>query len=264
MSNQWTFRYSLQRPPEGGVVEISAAELERHLLNRLEREKDSRDDVLWALARFYGNFGQHAKALDYFRRIMESKADLESKARCVLAMGCTMEKAGNFEAAARFYREAFAMEPMNTDTWYWIHNNLGFSLNTLGRHEEGEACCRRAIQIDPNRPNGHKNLGIALAGLGRYTEAARSFVTATQVDATDGRSLKHLEDLVSRHPELQSQFARELELCRKAVQVAAEANACMEPLVHRGWKRTLFLWKMRIRMWIKRQRKNAAPDLTRR
>lgn len=238
---------------------MSAAELERHLLNRLELEKDSREDVLWELARFYGNFGQHAKGLDYFRQIMESKPDLEGKARCVLAMGCTMEKAGNFAAAARFYREAFAMEPMNTDTWYWIHNNLGFSLNTLGRHDEGEACCRKAIEIDPARPNGHKNLGISLEGLGRYAEAARCFVTATRVDAADGRSLKHLEDLVSRHPELQFDLARELEFCREAVKVAAKANARREPVVHRGWKRTMFLWKMRFRIWRRRWRGRRTP-----
>jgi tetratricopeptide (TPR) repeat protein len=104
---------------------------------------------------------------------------LEQKAACVLVMGATAEKKQDFEAAVRFYREALAMEPVRNDVWYFIHNNLGYSLNMLGQFAEGEKFCRAAIEINPFRPNGHKNLGIALAGQGRYREAARCFVTAT-------------------------------------------------------------------------------------
>jgi tetratricopeptide (TPR) repeat protein len=252
MANRWDFQYSVKKPPEGGVVELSKDELERHLLNRLEQQKDKPDEALADLARFYGDFGQIDKALSYWRQVLESKTDMEAKAACVLAMGATMEKANNYEAAVRFYKEAFALEPVNTNTWYWINNNLGFSLNTLGRFKEGEVYCRQAIQIDFNRPNGHKNLGISLDGQGMFTEAARCFINATRVNAADARSLKHLEDLVAQHPQLEVDLGEELEFCRKAVGVAAKAVAAAQPVVHRGWKKRFFLWRMRFRTWLAR------------
>jgi len=71
--------------------------------------------------------------------------DLERKANCVLAMGATMEQVQDFEAAVRYYKEALALEPVRTPTWYFINNNLGFSLNTLGHFSEGEIYCHKAI-----------------------------------------------------------------------------------------------------------------------
>lgn len=250
MEEKWTFQYRVQKPLPGPVVELSGREVEELLLKRLEKETEKREEILWELARLYSSAGNGEKSLAYFREIMNSKPDVEGKARCVLAMGCTMEKVGNFEAAVQFYKEAFAMEPMNSDTWYWIHNNLGYSLNTLGRFAEGEGYCRKATQIEPNRANAFKNLGISLEGLGDYTEAARCFLWATRVDAADPRSLKHLETLVANHPELQFEFGEKIEFCRKAVAVAASTNARSQPVVYRGWRKRLFLWKMKLRkLW---------------
>jgi len=36
MERQWEFRYALPRPPEGGVVELSAGEAEKMLLKNPE------------------------------------------------------------------------------------------------------------------------------------------------------------------------------------------------------------------------------------
>ena len=80
--------------------------------------------------------------------------------------------------AEQFYRQALSMEPTSSLLWYFIHNNLGFSLNQLGRFEEGETCCRRAIGINAQRSNGHKNLGLSLQGQGRYREAAESLLAS--------------------------------------------------------------------------------------
>lgn len=88
-------------------------------------------DVLWQLARLYQATKRPDQALQCLRRILASESDLEVKAGCVLALGQTMEQCNDFPAAIRFYREAMAMEPIRNDTWYFIHNNLGYCYNQV-------------------------------------------------------------------------------------------------------------------------------------
>src|SRR5882672_11900582 len=236
---QFQFRYSLPEQGDGKLVALSSDEAERLLLRNLRDAGDDPKDALWQLARFYSHAKRHKQAIDYLRRVMDLQPDLEHKAGCVLAMGQTMEQIGDYESAVRYYREAFALEPVNTRTWYFINNNLGFSLNTLGHFEDGERFCRAAIGIDHRRPNAFKNLGMALQGLNRFEEAVRCFVQATQEDASDSRSLKLLEELLTQHPNLD--FATELERCRQAVCLAADQCQAMQPVIYQGWRKHLIL-----------------------
>jgi Flp pilus assembly protein TadD len=167
-------------------------------------------------------------------------------------MGQAMEQVGDYPAAVRYYKEALALEPTHTFTWYFINNNLGFSLNTLGQFAPGEIYCRKAIEVDATRPNAHKNLGIALAGQGEHREAAKSFVTATQANAADSRAFRLLQDLLRQHPELEYEFAGAAESCQKAVEVAAIKAEEVKPVVLRGWKKHLFLLSIRLRTIWKR------------
>ena len=252
VEQRWDFKFSLPEQPGGKLVELSFAEIEELLLNRLREARGDKKDALWQLARFYSHAKQQEPALDYLRQVLALQPDTEHKAATVLAMGQTMEQVGDYESAVRYYREAFALEPMHTPTWYFINNNLGFSLNALGRFDEGEPFCRAAIAIDGRRPNGFKNLGIALRGQGRFVEAAECFVKATQADASDARALKLLEELLEQHPELAFDFASALECCRKAVEVARERWEAVQPV--RGWRKRLFLLRTRVVSWWKRLR----------
>ena len=162
------------------------------LLKKLDESKADPTQALWQLAQFYKLSKQHEKALERLRQLMERLPDPEAKAECVLTMGQAMEQVGDYPAAVRYYKEALGLEPTHTFTWYFINNNLGFSLNALSQFAEGEIYCRKAIEIDPNRPNAQKNLGIALAGRGQYADAARCFVAATQANAADGRAFRLL------------------------------------------------------------------------
>jgi len=246
MDKRLDFRFFIPPPPDGPLVAMSFAEMEKLLLNRLEKEKDKPADALWELARLYQQSKQHEKGLECLRRALACMPDVEEKARCVLGMGQMMEAVGDFEAAVRYYREALALEPVQTNTWYFINNNLGYSLNTLGQFAEGEKYCLKAIEIDPSRPNAFKNVGIALKGQGQYSEAARAFITATQVNAADPRSFHLLEELQRERPELGFEFGDALEFCRKAVEVASQKWKESEPVVYRGWKKHLLLWKCKI------------------
>ena len=64
-------------------------------------------------------------------------------------------------------------------------------------------------------------------------EAAAAFVTSTQADASDARSLRHLEDLLQEHPELQDDFAADLARCRAAVEFAARQVTAAQAQWHK-------------------------------
>jgi tetratricopeptide (TPR) repeat protein len=254
MEKRLYFQFPIPRPPDGPLIEMSAAEMEQTLLKRLEKQKEQPTDALWELARFYQQSKQIEKGLACLRQILEYLPDPEKKAGCVLAMGQMMESANDYASAVRYYKEALALEPVQTAPWYFINNNLGFSLNTLGHFSEGEVYCRKAIEIDPTRPNAHKNLGISLAGKGQYREAAQCFVTATRVNAADPRALRLLQDLVKEHSELAYEFEEVAELCQKATEVADKKAAELSPVVYRGWRKRLLLFKIKLRSLFKRQR----------
>ena len=205
---------------EARVAILSLEESERRLLNQLQDQNQDHKPTWSQLAMLYGDAGYYDRALGCLRELMALEPELERKAACVLAMGANAEKQQNFQAAVRFYREALAMEPTHNDVWYFIHNNLGYSLNMLGQFHDGEKFCRTAIDINPARPNGHKNLGIALHGEGRHAEAAQCFITATKVNSGDARSLGLLRDLILQDGELEFEFGPELVRCEQAVSFA--------------------------------------------
>jgi tetratricopeptide (TPR) repeat protein len=254
MENRLDFRFEVPRPPAGPLVELSAAEAEKMLLKKLAESGEDRTEALWQLAHFYKLAKQHEKALERLRELMQRLPDPEKKAECVLTMGQAMEQIGDYVAAVRYYKEALALEPTHTFTWYFINNNLGFSLNTLGQFADGETYCRKALEVDPKRPNAHKNLGIALAGQGQYREAANCFVAATQANAVDGRAFRLLQDLLKQHPELEYEFGDAVEMCEKAVEMAAKKANELRPVVHRGWKKQVILLRAKLASFGKRLR----------
>jgi tetratricopeptide (TPR) repeat protein len=253
MKAPMNFRFELPTAQTGPVVELSRAEAERILLASLKDAGPDRRDPLWNLAQFYKVNGAHEKALQRLWELMELLPDPESKAECIFSMGQAMEQTGDFSAAVRYYKEATALEPASTFTWYFIHNNLGYSLNQLGRFEEGAIACQRAIGIDPNRANAFKNLGVAVLALGDYPRAAQLFINATQVNAADGRSLGLLEELLRTHPELEFDFRADAEHCRKAVEFAAAKMKEQRAVPVRGWRKHWLLWRMRVRGFWKRR-----------
>ena len=133
------------------------------------------------------------------------------------------ERKRDFPAAAAAYSRAFTLPARQDRTWYLLNNNLGYSLNQIGRHGEAEAYCRAAIAIDPDRHNAHKNLGLSLQGQGRYLEAALCLLKAAQTDPEDLRALGHLEDLLAQHEEIGKDHPEILEAvqeCREAARTS--------------------------------------------
>src|SRR5262245_49872838 len=108
MDKRLEFRFSIPRPPEGPLVEMSAEEIERTLLKRLEEEKSEPTKALWQLARIYQQCKQPEKGLTCLQQALVHMPDVETKARCVLGMGQMMEAVQDYAAAVRYHREALA------------------------------------------------------------------------------------------------------------------------------------------------------------
>ena len=252
MTDDLRFRFVLPKPPEGPLVEMSAEEMEKLLVKRAETDKDPVEG-LWQLARFYQQSKNYEKGLACLRQILSRMPDAEGKARTILGLGQMMESVGDYKAAVMYYKEALALEPSQTDVWYFISNNLGFSLIQLSQFSEGATWCRRAIETNPNRANAYKNLGMALSGQGDFQGAATCFVAATQVDAADPRAFKLLEELLQHHPELEFEFRDRVDCCREAVQAVAKKAAQLKPVVYKGWRKQLILMRENIRRFFRRK-----------
>jgi tetratricopeptide (TPR) repeat protein len=139
--------------------------------------------------------------------------ELERQAALFLKQGLEAEKMRDFGAAVASYKQALALKPIHKEIWYYIHNNLGYSLNQLRKFDEGEKYCREAITINPGLSNAHKNLGLALAGQGNNVAAAKSYVRAIEATPDDTRSLVLLLKLLQADPKLESEFKPETERC---------------------------------------------------
>jgi len=171
----------------------------------------------WARAEVLARLGYGASALRALQAEVAISSDPRVRANCYFTAGRLHERSGTFEAASRCYQAA-APEHLDDSDRYYIHNNLGYCLNRLGRHGEAEAECRRAIAIDPARFNAHKNLGIALERTGRIAEAAAAYLTAAHQTSDDDRPLRHLRVLLANHPEIgrsQPDLAKETEVLRQ-------------------------------------------------
>jgi tetratricopeptide (TPR) repeat protein len=224
MADKDAFRFTVRQPAEGTTV--SFEEAETFLLKQVAQTPKA-EEPLWQLARLYSAVGRHDESIKYLKRLWEGTNDPEKTAATVLAFGQLMEQKGDYEGAITYYSQALSLEPSDTHTWFFIHNNLGFCLNHFAAYAEGERYCRKAIDIDPDRPNGFKNLGISLQGQGRMAEAASMFIQAVRVEASDPRSLHHLEALVAGHPEVSREIPdiqEQLIACREAVRVAQEVG----------------------------------------
>lgn len=181
---------------------IAPTKVEANLRARLAQCEEALEDAVWQLARFYSMVGRQREARVYVNRLVAWTANSAKVAGGYLARGQLLEQEKRFAEAEVEYAKGLEIIPPCGEVGYFLHNNRGYCLNTLGRHLEAEAHCRAALAIAPTRFNAHKNLGLALAGQGRFVEAAHSLLEADRRCPADGRARRHLFDLLSAHPEL--------------------------------------------------------------
>jgi len=194
--------------PNGEVVGGEANTYPQNLVQKYRRSSTDRERFcfLKELARFYGEVAPTRSGEQNWLELANAIEDIANRTFALMVTGAHLEKCRNWAKAAEVYRQAIQLEPTDPTTWYWANNNLGFSLNQLGDYTGGEEYCRRALKIDPSRPNAYKNLGLSLQGQGQLVEAAKHFIEGTLTCPGDDRSLRHLLELVEAHPDIKAEL----------------------------------------------------------
>jgi len=218
MAELWSIPFHLPKPAPGETLDLV------EVMERQAAEQSAGTPEYWTaqfeLMKVYGMSGRIEESLAVLKTMMESDADLGPKARALYVAASSIEQTGEYERAAWFYRAVNSMKSEDRLVLYFGRNNLAYCLNQLGRNEEAADEARAAIAQDPNIHNAHKNLGVALEGMGDLIAAAESYREASRLNPLDRRAHKHLETMVTLHPELAKQLewlAAHLELYRDPV-----------------------------------------------
>ncbi len=137
------------------------------------------------------------QAADYHKNLGITWQRLEDKpkaAACFLRMGDILSDESRFDEAINAYVQAFQFDPRNDQ----IANNLGATLNRVGRHAEAKEWLMQAMKPEPGMPealmqwhggNGpegflrqspslHLNYGNSLCGTGEFDDAIRFYRNA--------------------------------------------------------------------------------------
>jgi len=95
--------------------------------------------------------------------------------------GYSLDSLGRHEEAIYCYDEALALDPRNAAVW----SNKGASLGILGRYEESIHCYDEALALDLRHVYAWANKGISLGSLGRYEDAILCFDKALELDPSN-------------------------------------------------------------------------------
>ena len=221
MSANLKLQYST--PGLGPGEAIFFEQCEKELLACLQDSWGECQITLWDLVIFCSRTGQQERAVGFVERLLELSDNSDQRANCLLALALLTEEMEDYDSATACYEQVLELEELENITLYFLHNNFGYLLYQLGQFEEAEPHLERAISIEPELANAYKNLGLACEGLGRFEGAVECYITATQVEPYDARSMVHVENLLSRHPELFVRvpyLQRRLEWCREVVEIA--------------------------------------------
>ncbi|MEM9598373.1 MAG: winged helix-turn-helix domain-containing protein, partial [Acidobacteriota bacterium] len=89
------------------------------------------------------------------------------------------------DAAARYYRSALELDPAFALAHAGLANAEGLRAANYGGGEDAaqvaEASARRALELDPQLPEGHKALGLALSQLGQPRRALEAYRRALEL-----------------------------------------------------------------------------------
>ena len=93
--------------------------------------------------------------------------------------GFSLDSLGRHEEALRCFDKALELDPRDAAVW----NNKGTSLGSLGRHEEAIRCYDKALELDPQHTSAWYNKGTVFSGLRRHEEAIRCYDKALELDS---------------------------------------------------------------------------------
>jgi len=145
-----------------------------------------------------GDTGLNAKVL----QLQSDPDNVEDVAKAHLLLGVEAERCMDWEAAADHYQRLIELAPKDKGVRYFGYNNRAYALLQLRRFAEAELHCVAAIEVDDDRHNAYKNIGLAYQALEQPATAAVCFIKAGFRNPADKRAWLHLQQLLSRTPDL--------------------------------------------------------------
>jgi Flp pilus assembly protein TadD len=174
------------------------------LLERLKKSSTDEDYFRWMLfvVGFYRGINKIEAATELLEEFIKASKNPEQSAHCHLALGQIATDEQRLDSALRHFTTALALAQDRGKIAYVLHNNIGYSLNQLGRFADGEKHCRKAIDIDWTRASAFRNLGVSLQGQGFMVEAAWALVEAINAESSDNRARALLQKLVEANGDI--------------------------------------------------------------
>jgi tetratricopeptide (TPR) repeat protein len=121
-----------------------------------------------AAARSAAGSGVAPADADEVRTLESLAARDKQNVQARVELGHLLMEHAEYEAAARWYREALGLKPADND----VRVDLGASLLNLGRAPDALAEFDQALKNDPGHKQALYNKGLALVQTGRGAEAA--------------------------------------------------------------------------------------------
>ena len=119
------YRYDPSCTPEATLQSI---------MNEGGRTPDEIGNLVEQLATHCAEQGNLPSARCYAEFLVMHETKTERRAICYLKLGGILEAMRDYAAAADAYAAGAALNTPDVRTAYYLHNNLGFSLNQIGVH----------------------------------------------------------------------------------------------------------------------------------
>lgn len=159
----------------------------------------------YPLALAYRGLGEMEKAQEHLARrgevgvrppdpLVEELEELKTGERVHVLRGRTAFHFGDFEAAAREFRQAVAAEPESVPA----RVNLGSALGQLGDRIGAIHQFRRVLELAPDNVAAHYNLGVLLGLEGDAEEAVAHLERAAELQPGDGEVQRELAKALVR------------------------------------------------------------------
>ena len=116
---------------------VPKQETERLLIERLQNSKNDEDYFRWLLfvVAFYRGIEKVDSARALLQMFLDANPDNDKKAHCHLALGQIATDERRFETALHHFLTALKLSPSKGNVSYVLHNNTGYCLNQLARHQ---------------------------------------------------------------------------------------------------------------------------------
>lgn len=104
--------------------------------------------------------------------------DVDGQIETLKKQGLDLAKSNRFEEARALYARIVDRYPEDAEAWCVLSSINGY----LGRIDEAENCCRRAIALRQDYSEAHVNMGNVLSAKGRYDEALCHYQTVLRLN----------------------------------------------------------------------------------